>query len=659
YASAVTVAGVVHPARPAARGSRPPVPSGRRSRTDSRASHAARAAVDSGLDEVVVVVADESSAGIAPAEATVLLDGAEQSSESSALRAALDWCARSGHDAVVVATSAASLPRPGPDAVADPSTWGRLARASRTPVAVATWAGRPVGLVRIGAEAWPLLPLTGPVEVLWRSRPELVTSVALDGPDAGGSRWARPSPEDVAAVERLLGRPVSGDFAVVVRGREGAPVVIENAPFLRDGTPMPTRYWLVGDREREAVGRLEAAGGVRRAEESVLPEAVAAAHARYAAGRDAAIPSGHSGPAPSGGVGGTRTGVKCLHAHLAWYLAGGRDPVGRWVAGEIAGSIEGPVAAVDCGTNSTRLVVVDASGETIDRRMTITRLGAGVDETGVLEQGAVERTLSALRDFREVMDAHGVVAVRAIATSAARDARNSEELLVPGGSVLGVPIEPVGGEEEGLLSYRGATGELDPADGPYLVVDLGGGSTELVVAEGGDASSVSVASLDVGCVRVTERFFATDPPATAEIEAASGLVDRLVAGALQDRPALRGARRMVGVAGTVSALAVLDAGLDHYEREAVHHRVLRRDRVVALADDLCSRTTAERAARPGVERERADVLAGGALVLARVMLATGHEELVASESDILDGMATELLGRCRADAAPSSLARPR
>ncbi len=138
--------------------------------------------------------------------------------------------------------------------------------------------------------------------------------------------------DDVAAVTALLGRRPDGDFEVAVRGADGSPIVLRNAPLLRDGRPMPTRYYLVGPAEVRAVSRLEAAGGVRRAEAEVDPAAVAAAHARYSAERDVAIPAGHDGPRPSGGVGGTRQGVKCLHAHYAWYLAGGDDPVGAWVA---------------------------------------------------------------------------------------------------------------------------------------------------------------------------------------------------------------------------------------------------------------------------------------------------------------------------------------
>lgn len=142
---------------------------------------------------------------------------------------------------------------------------------------------------------------------------------------------------DATDVERLLGRRPQGAFEVVVRHADGSPLVIVNAPLLDDGTPMPTRYWLVGEPERTRVSRLESEGGVGRAEAEVEPAALAAAHARYAAERDAALPAGHEGPRPSGGVGGTRRGVKCLHAHYAWHLAGGDDPVGRWVAAHVGG----------------------------------------------------------------------------------------------------------------------------------------------------------------------------------------------------------------------------------------------------------------------------------------------------------------------------------
>jgi uncharacterized protein len=160
--------------------------------------------------------------------------------------------------------------------------------------------------------------------------------VAASNRDTAAPSGGTPTPDDREAVRRLLGREPQGAFAVVVRGRDGRPVVLRNDPLLDDGRPMPTRYWLVGPAEVAAVSRLEAAGGVRAAEGEVSPAAVAAAHEAYAAQREAAIPPGHVGPRPSGGVGGTRTGVKCLHAHLAWWLAGGDDPVGAWTAARLA-----------------------------------------------------------------------------------------------------------------------------------------------------------------------------------------------------------------------------------------------------------------------------------------------------------------------------------
>jgi hypothetical protein len=147
--------------------------------------------------------------------------------------------------------------------------------------------------------------------------------------------------DDVAAVRELIGRTPQGAFEVVVRDDAGTPVVLRNAPLLADGEPMPTRYWLVGKREVLAISRLESGGGVRRAEAEIDPSLVADAHARYAAERDATLPPNHTGPRPHGGVGGTRVGIKCLHAHYAWFLAGGDDPVGAWVAGQLAGQLAG------------------------------------------------------------------------------------------------------------------------------------------------------------------------------------------------------------------------------------------------------------------------------------------------------------------------------
>ena len=428
-----------------------------------------------------------------------------------------------------------------------------------------------------------------------------------------------------------------GDFDVVARDRDGDPVVIRNAPLLADGTPMPTRYWLVGPRARLAVDRLEAAGGVRRAEREVDPAAVRRAHDDYAAERDAAVPADWTGPRPSGGVGGTRTGVKCLHAHYAWFLAGGPDPVGRWVADRLA-ETEPPAAAIDCGTNSTRLLIARPGGPQLERVNRITRLGEGVDRTRRLAPGAIGRTMAALADYRQLMDRHGVERVRMTATSAARDATNRDEFFDEAEKIVGVRPELLAGTEEGRLSFAGATAELDPASGPWLVVDIGGGSTELVTGPAADGGPVAVRSLDVGCVRLTERHLAGDPPTPAETEAARAHVAELLDEAVAAEAALLGAATMVGLAGTVACLAAVDQQLAAYERDRVHHYRLRADRVEAVLARLSTMTAGQRRLVPGVEAERADVIVGGTIVLAEVMRRFGFDECLTSEADILDGL---------------------
>ncbi|MDA8038585.1 MAG: exopolyphosphatase [Actinomycetota bacterium] len=296
----------------------------------------------------------------------------------------------------------------------------------------------------------------------------------------------------------------------------------------------------------------------------------------------------------------------------------------------------GALAAVDCGTNSTRLLVADLHGAPLERRMRITRLGAGVDRRGRLDTVAIGRTITTLREFRRVMDRYGVGDVFASATSAVRDASNAADFLTPATEVLGTAPRVLQGSEEGALSYRGATGELAEKDGPFLLVDVGGGSTELVTA--GGAGEIVAVSLDVGCVRVSERFLVSDPPREEEEASAHEHVAALVRGAVGAHPELAAARLMVGVAGTVSALAVLELGLSGYDREKVHHARLSRSATRRLFEELSGEPLAERRERPGMEKERADVIVGGALVLVTVMELLGHDELLVSESDILDGM---------------------
>jgi exopolyphosphatase/guanosine-5'-triphosphate,3'-diphosphate pyrophosphatase len=457
--------------------------------------------------------------------------------------------------------------------------------------------------------------------------------------------------DDREEVAVLLGRPPRGRFEVVVRDPQDQPTVIRNEPLLDDGTPMPTRWWLVDPALRASVDRLEAAGGVKAAEAAVDPTELAAAHGRYAVERDAAVPTDHRGPRPTGGVGGTRRGVKCLHAHLAWYLAGGDDPVGRWVAArlDLARSRAGPVAAIDCGTNSTRLLVADRDGRPLERLMRITRLGEGVDATGRLAPHAIARTVAVLRHYRAVMERRGVVGARASATSAARDAANRDQLFGQAEEALGVPLELLSGEAEGRLSFSGATAELDPHDGPYLVVDIGGGSTELVTAPppglcdpsdngAGVTPSVAVASIDIGCVRITERFLHHDPPSPAELTDAADAVRAGLDAAIAAQPSITTADRLVGLAGTVATLSAIDQGLVGYSRERIHHSVLARPRVETLLDALAAESRDDRLRRPGLEEARADVIVGGTVVLATLMRQLAFDSCLVSESDILDGL---------------------
>jgi exopolyphosphatase/guanosine-5'-triphosphate,3'-diphosphate pyrophosphatase len=303
----------------------------------------------------------------------------------------------------------------------------------------------------------------------------------------------------------------------------------------------------------------------------------------------------------------------------------------------------GPVAAIDCGTNSTRLLVVDADGTTLERLTRITRLGAGVDATGRLAPDAIERSLSVLRGYRQVMDKLAVVRGRIAATSAARDASNGAEFLDAAGEATGFEPELLVGTEEGRLSMAGAVSDLDRDEGPFLVLDIGGGSTELVTGSGPDDPELSVVSLQVGCVRITERFLTSDPPTAIELGEAEAMINDLLEQALADHPRFLAAHRLVGLAGTVTTLASLNMGLEIYDRDRIHHAVLTAGDVYDWYRTLASEVTAARLDRAGMVPGREDVIAGGALILSAVMTRFGFDECLVSEADILDGMVAELL----------------
>ncbi len=298
------------------------------------------------------------------------------------------------------------------------------------------------------------------------------------------------------------------------------------------------------------------------------------------------------------------------------------------------------VAAIDCGTNSTRLLVTDASRKPIERLMRITRLGEGVDARGALSEEAIGRTVDVLREFRDVMGRTQVTAVRVSATSAVRDAVNRDQFLDAAEAVIGTRPEVLGGLEEGRLGFSGATAGLDPSDGPFLVVDIGGGSTELVV---GTTAPEGVCSLEMGCVRLTEKFLLHDPPLPEELRDALDDVHDRVEGAVVEVPGLRAGQRMVGLAGTVTTVAAIEMGLKEYDRDRIHHFWLTRAAAEDVFRTLATEDRAARLGNPGLEEARADVIVGGCVALVAVMRFFGFDGCLVSEADILDGLAATLL----------------
>jgi exopolyphosphatase/guanosine-5'-triphosphate,3'-diphosphate pyrophosphatase len=307
-----------------------------------------------------------------------------------------------------------------------------------------------------------------------------------------------------------------------------------------------------------------------------------------------------------------------------------------------------PVAAIDCGTNSIRLLIArgDGSGglEDLERRMEVVRLGYGVDRTGRFDNAAVERTLAATREYAQLIARHGAERIRFVATSATRDASNRDEFIGGVRDILGVTPEVITGDIEAELSFRGAVSTLDGlAQGQSIVVDLGGGSTELVSGTEGPEHRIS---LDIGSVRLTERHLRSDPPTAAEIAAAEADVDAMLDEAERSVP-FAPTRNLVGVAGTITTLTALAEGLEVYSPDVTHGASLDIARMREICREVLAMTTAERGRRPIIHPGRIDVIGAGALiwerVLARVSAASGLQRVRTSEHDILDGIALSLL----------------
>ena len=326
------------------------------------------------------------------------------------------------------------------------------------------------------------------------------------------------------------------------------------------------------------------------------------------------------------------------------------------------------VAAVDCGTNSLRLLIADVDGQAgrltdVDRRMEIVRLGQGVDATGRLAPEALARTFRALEDYASEIREASADAVRMVATSATRDAANAAEFVSGVTRILGVAPEVLSGDQEAELSFTGATAEFaaarrggageqapgaseqlrEPPPPPYLVVDIGGGSTEFVVGSGEPEADRPVAglSVDIGCVRLTERHLHADPPRPSEVAAATADIDAAL-DAVAAKVPVTDARTLIGLAGSVTTVAGIALGLAAYDPQRIHHAVIPAPQVGGVTRDLLSQTREQRAAIPVMHPGRVDVIGAGALVLDRVLTRFGFGEVVVSEHDILDGIAWSL-----------------
>lgn len=313
-------------------------------------------------------------------------------------------------------------------------------------------------------------------------------------------------------------------------------------------------------------------------------------------------------------------------------------------------------AAIDCGTNSIRLLITEVTPEgfeEITRENTIVRLGKGVDATGQLDPEAIERTRVALENYVELMETHGVEAVRMVATSATRDASNRDEFFSMTRQLLskirpGYQAEVISGEEEALLSFRGAIVDLPEDQGPFCVIDLGGGSTEFIVGTY-DGEILGSHSTQMGCVRLTERIMRSDPPTETEVEIARDYVAERIQEVKAIVPISK-AKTFVGCAGTFTTISAWVQGLESYDRDAIHLSALNFDALRVVTDEIISESSSQRASNPVVDPGRADVIGGGSVVVqAAIDLASkeaGVDYIIISEKDILDGL---ILGLVEAD----------
>jgi exopolyphosphatase/guanosine-5'-triphosphate,3'-diphosphate pyrophosphatase len=452
---------------------------------------------------------------------------------------------------------------------------------------------------------------------------------------------------DLDAVREQLGREPTVPFSVVARCSDGHPLVIRNRPLDAGGHPFPTMYWLTCPAAVKAVAQLESEGWISRlAADRAFAEAVEASHDRYAEERGEYL----AGAEQWGGVGGTRRGLKCLHAHYAYHLAGGDDAAGRWTAGQVeplhGDEPAGRVAAIDQGTNSTRLLVLEPRNESdpveLARDMVITRLGKGVDETGGLDPASIDRATEAIARFARRARALHAERIRIGATSAVRDAANRAGFLGAIRERTGVEPEVIDGDREAALSFLGGIRGLDPALAPFLLMDIGGGSTEFVFGREPGEMEHAI-STRMGSVRLTERVRPADPPSPEDLSRFEELADDQLDQVERAVPVGKG-RTLVAVAGTATTLQACALGLERYDPDLIHRSTLTLADAERTLHELAVMTDVARAAIPVMPKGRGDVIVAGATILVQAMRRFGFGEALVSETDILDGLAFELLG---------------
>ncbi len=462
--------------------------------------------------------------------------------------------------------------------------------------------------------------------------------------------------DDLRLIAQQLGRSARGFEGVAHRCSCGAPDVVRTSPRLPDGTPFPTTYYLTCPKLASAIGTLESEGRMREMEARLHadPELAAAyrkAHEHYLERR---AELGEVAEIDGISAGGMPDRVKCLHVLAAHALAAGPgvNPLGDEVLAEVGTwwrtnpCASKAVAAIDCGTNSIRLLIAEVPDQgplvQIVREMRIVRLGEGVDRTGEFSSEALARTFAACDEYRQLIEQHGVRAVRFVATSASRDVSNRAAFIAGVRERLGVEPEIISGTEEAELSFLGAVRGLPAMESPVLVVDIGGGSTEFVLGEfHPDVEIQAAVSVNIGCVRMFERHLHTDP-ATAEQIAAAQVDVTAAFDEAEQTVALGKARSVVGVAGTVTTVSAMAMGLSEYDPMVIHGSVLQGEQIQAVTEQLLSMRSSERARLPFMHPGRVDVIGAGSLILRELARRISPMPVIVSEYDILDGIVYRL-----------------